>query len=211
MKTPKNVKVVRLEDVVTFTPFDAAEYLDSEEMIAAYLNDAAATGDEELFLSAIADIARARSMTKLAKDSGLGRESLYKSLRPGAKPRFDTVNTIMRAMGLKLTVVPSKAATGIVFKGETVKVIGSAKRISHHRGSEGIGITERAAKSSVAATGADKKTVAKQHGYGVTYFARKHGITVEQTHKLIDKVGNDRTKLNKAAEKLKGAKSTALK
>lgn len=50
---------------------------------------------------------------------------------------------------------------------------------------------------------ADRKKVAKGQGYEVAYFARKHGITAEQTRKLIDKIGNDREKLNKAAEKLK--------
>lgn len=50
---------------------------------------------------------------------------------------------------------------------------------------------------------ADRKKVARGEGYEVAYFARKHGITAEQSRKLIDKVGNDRNKLNKAAEKLK--------
>lgn len=109
MKTPRNMKVGKLEGAVTFAPFDAAEYLDSEEMIAAYLSEAAASGDEQVFLTALADIARARSMTKLAKDSGLGRESLYKSLRAGAKPRFDTIAAIMRAMGLQFSIVPAKS------------------------------------------------------------------------------------------------------
>ena len=109
MKTPRSAKAVKREDAVTFALFDAAEYLDSEEMIAAYLSEAAASGDEKLFLTALADIARARSMTKLAKDSGLGRESLYKSLRAGAKPRFDTIAAIMRGMGLQLSVVTAKS------------------------------------------------------------------------------------------------------
>lgn len=110
MKTPRTMKAAKPGAAVTFAPFDAAEYLDSEEMIAAYLSEAAASGDEQLFLTALADIARARSMTKLAKDSGLGRESLYKSLRAGAKPRFDTVSAIMRAMGLQLSVVPARTS-----------------------------------------------------------------------------------------------------
>ena len=113
MKTPRNVKAVKIGDVVTFAPFDPAEYLDSEEMIAAYLSEAAASGDGQLFLAALADIARARSMTKLAKDSGLGRESLYKSLRAGANPRFDTISAIMRGMGLQLSVVTAKPASTV--------------------------------------------------------------------------------------------------
>ena len=71
-------------------PFDAADYLDSEEVIAEYLNVALASEHPDLFLQAIADVAKARGMAQLAKDTGLGRESLYKALTPGAKPRYDT-------------------------------------------------------------------------------------------------------------------------
>ncbi|GAB3629874.1 putative addiction module antidote protein [Pandoraea terrae] len=86
--------------------FDASDYLDSEEMIAEYLNAALEEGDTAVLLSAIADVAKARGMTKVAADAGLGRESLYKALTPGAKPRFDTVMKLMHALGVKLTTVP---------------------------------------------------------------------------------------------------------
>lgn len=85
-----------------FTPFDAADYLDSDETIAAYLSAALADDDPELFLIAVKDVARARGMTQLAKDTGLGRESLYKALAPGAKPRYDTVLKVVRALGVTL-------------------------------------------------------------------------------------------------------------
>ena len=85
-----------------FTPFDAADYLDSEETIAAYLSAALDDDDPELFLIAVKDVARARGMTQLAKDTGLGRESLYKALAPGAKPRYDTVLKVVWALGVTL-------------------------------------------------------------------------------------------------------------
>ncbi len=85
-----------------FTPFDAADYLDSEETIAAYLSAALDDDDPELFLIAVKDVARARGMTQLAKDTGLGRESLYKALAPGAKPRYDTILKVVRALGVRL-------------------------------------------------------------------------------------------------------------
>ncbi|MBL8510660.1 MAG: putative addiction module antidote protein [Betaproteobacteria bacterium] len=69
-----------------FTPFDAADYLDNEEAIAAYLSAALEDDDPDLFLTAVKDIARARGMTQLAKDAGLGRESLYKALTPKVDP-----------------------------------------------------------------------------------------------------------------------------
>lgn len=85
---------------------DAADYLDSEEVIAEYLNVALASEHPDLFLQAIADVAKARGMAQLAKDTGLGRESLYKALAPGAKPRYDTVLKVIRALGVELHMSP---------------------------------------------------------------------------------------------------------
>ena len=85
------------------TPFDAADYLDDEETIAAYLSAALAENDPDAFLQAIRTVARARGMAQLARDSGLGRESLYKTLAPGAKPRYDTGMTLVNALGVTLS------------------------------------------------------------------------------------------------------------
>jgi probable addiction module antidote protein len=82
--------------------FDAADYLDSEEMIAEYLGAVLEDGDQALFLEAIGDIAKARGMKKIAEDAGLGRESLYKALAPGAKPRFDTVMKVLKSIGVSV-------------------------------------------------------------------------------------------------------------
>ena len=84
--------------------FDAADDLDNEDVIAEYLNVALASEQPDLFLQAIADVAKARGMAQLAKDTGLGRESLYKALAPGAKPRYDTVLKLLRALGVELTM-----------------------------------------------------------------------------------------------------------
>ena len=85
-----------------FTHFDAADYLDNEETIAAYLTEALEDPDPDMFIIAVKTVARARGMTQLAKDSGLGRESLYKALSPGAKPRYETIMKVVRALGVKL-------------------------------------------------------------------------------------------------------------
>ncbi len=90
-----------------FTPFDAADYLDNEETIAAYLSAVLEDDDPDLFLAAIKDVARARGMTQLAKDTGMGRESLYKALAPGAKPRYDTILKVVRALGVTLHATPT--------------------------------------------------------------------------------------------------------
>ena len=78
----------------------------SEEVIAEYLNVALSCEDPDLFLQAIADVAKARGMAQVAKETGLGRESLYKALAPGAKPRYDTVLKLIRALGVELHMTP---------------------------------------------------------------------------------------------------------
>ena len=87
-------------------PFDAADYLDDEETIAEYLTAALEDPNPDIFLVAVRDVARARGMAQLARDTGLGRESLYKALAPGAKPRYDTVLKVLHALGVKLHVEP---------------------------------------------------------------------------------------------------------
>lgn len=89
-----------------FAPFDAADYLTDEATIAEYLNAALEDANPDTFLVAVRDVARARGMTQLAKDAGVGRESLYKALTPGSKPRYDTVVKIMHGLGVKLTATP---------------------------------------------------------------------------------------------------------
>jgi probable addiction module antidote protein len=75
--------------------FDAAEYLNSDEDVAAYLTTV-------LEAAALGDIARARGMTQVAKDSGITREALYRALRPGSEPRFDTISRVCAALGVRL-------------------------------------------------------------------------------------------------------------
>jgi probable addiction module antidote protein len=88
-------------------PFDAARYLSDDAAIAEYMSAVLESGDTDLLLLALGDVARARGMAQVAKDAGLGRESLYKALSPGAKPRFDTVIKVARALGVRLSVQPA--------------------------------------------------------------------------------------------------------
>ena len=87
-------------------PFDASDYLDSEEVIAEYLTAALENPDPDVFLIAIRDVAKARGISKVATTAGLGRESLYKALKPGAQPRFETVRRLLGALGVRLDIVP---------------------------------------------------------------------------------------------------------
>lgn len=90
----------------TLKVFDAVDYLDDEETMAAYLSAALEDANPDVFLAAVRDVARARGMAQLAQDAGLGRESLYKALSPGAKPRYDTVLKLLTALGVRLTARP---------------------------------------------------------------------------------------------------------
>ena len=87
-----------------FAKFDAADYLDSEETIAEFLTAALEDEDPAVFLAAISAVAKARGIAVIASSTGLGRESLYKALAPGAKPRYDTIIKILHGLGVKLTV-----------------------------------------------------------------------------------------------------------
>ena len=88
--------------MTNFTPFYVADYLDNEETITAYLTAALDGADPDTFLAAVKAVAGVRGMTQLARDSGLGRESLYKALAPGAKPRYETVMKVVCALGVNL-------------------------------------------------------------------------------------------------------------
>ena len=91
-------------------PWDPAQHLESEEDMAAYLEAALEEGDPALVAAALGDIARAKGMTQLARDTGLGRESLYKALSPSGNPEFATVMKVVAALGLKLHAAPASAA-----------------------------------------------------------------------------------------------------
>lgn len=89
--------------------WDAAEHLESVEDMAAYLEAAFEDGDPALIAAALGDVARAQGMTQVARDAGLGRESLYKALSSDGNPELATVLRVLRALGLRLQAVPAKA------------------------------------------------------------------------------------------------------
>lgn len=86
------------------TAWDASQYLDSPEMIAAYLDAAFEDGDPAVIATALGNIARARGMSDVAAAAGLGRASLYKSLSENGHPEFATILKVIKALGLRLTV-----------------------------------------------------------------------------------------------------------
>ena len=90
-------------------PWDAAEHLETKEDVVLYLEAAFEDGDPGLIAAALGDVARAKGMTKVAADAGLGRESLYKALSPDGNPEFATVLKVIRALGLRLHASASTA------------------------------------------------------------------------------------------------------
>jgi probable addiction module antidote protein len=91
---------------VKTTLWDPAEYLETEEQIAAYLDDIFKSADPNLIVTAIGDVARARGMPKIAEDADRGRESLYKSLSQDGSPSFETILKVLSSLGFGIRLVP---------------------------------------------------------------------------------------------------------
>ncbi|WP_235654576.1 addiction module antidote protein [Sphingobium yanoikuyae] len=93
-----------MEMAIKTEPWDAAEFLGSEEDIRHYLEAAFEDGDPVVIRSAFADVARARGMTALAKDAGVSRETLYKAFAENGNPTLDTLMKVTKALGVRLSI-----------------------------------------------------------------------------------------------------------
>lgn len=96
----------------TYAPFRASDFLDNEDVIAEYLTAAAEDENPDVLLAALGEVARARGMARVAADAGLGRESLYKALAPGAHPRFETIAAVLRALNVRIALQPAQGGGG---------------------------------------------------------------------------------------------------
>jgi len=94
---------IRVADLPTF---DMAEYLEDDQAISEYLTIVMEESDPAELAKALGTIARARGMTDIAMKSGLARESIYKALRPNSQPRFETINRVCHALGVRLVAQP---------------------------------------------------------------------------------------------------------
>ena len=90
---------------ISYTHFDAANYLNNDAVIAEYLSAAIEDPNPDVFLAALGDVAKARGIAQIAKNAGLGRESLYKALSTGSHPRYETISAVLRALGVKFSVI----------------------------------------------------------------------------------------------------------
>jgi len=98
-----------LEKIRALPAFDVADYLDSPEVLAAYLTEAFADGDPALIAVALNAASRATGMAEVASKAGIAREALYKALRPGSQPRLETIMGVVKALGCKIVVAPMEA------------------------------------------------------------------------------------------------------
>lgn len=93
--------------MTSFSKFDVSDYLDSEETMIEYLDAAMEDENPDVFISALEHVAKARGMANVAEVSGLGRESLYKALKPGSKLRYETVRRVLNSLGFRLAIEKS--------------------------------------------------------------------------------------------------------
>jgi probable addiction module antidote protein len=93
-----------IQKVRAFPNFDVADYLDSPELLAAYLSEAFFKADSSLIAESLRTASRAKGMADVASKAGLARESLYKALRPGSQPRLETILGVLDALGMQLVV-----------------------------------------------------------------------------------------------------------
>lgn len=95
---------------VKFSRYDTVDYLQTEEEIAAYLDAAVEDGDPALIAAALGDIARARNISQLARDTGMSREGIYRALSGDGNPSFATVMKIASALGLRISFRPATSS-----------------------------------------------------------------------------------------------------
>ena len=103
-----DIRIRRLSPKAKIRTWDPAEHLITDEDMAAYLEAALQEGDAALIAAALGDIARAKGMTQIARDAGLGRESLYKALSADGNPEFSTIMKVVAALGLRLHASPAR-------------------------------------------------------------------------------------------------------
>lgn len=98
--------------VETF-PYDTARYLETDQAVAAYIEAVLEDGDPALVAEAIGVVARARGMSQIARETGLSRESLYRSLSKDGNPELATILKVLKALGVRLSAAPAPLPDGV--------------------------------------------------------------------------------------------------
>jgi probable addiction module antidote protein len=92
------------------TRWDASEFLDNDEAIAAYLNAAFEDGNPAFIAASIGHVAKAKGMSQIARETGLSRENLYRALGDDGNPELSTMTKVMRALGMRIQIAPAAPA-----------------------------------------------------------------------------------------------------
>jgi probable addiction module antidote protein len=134
--SPEEMSILDLDTFGT-SLYEASRFLDSPETISAYLAESMKAQDPQMLMKALAEVAKAQGVNKVAQEAGVNRESLYKSFKSGAKIRFETVKKLLMAVGVELTVQPiaanqlapnfTKPAAAVAKKTATAKIAVAAK------------------------------------------------------------------------------------
>lgn len=102
---PEDMPILDLDTSGT-SVYEASRFLDSPQVISAYLAQSMKAQDPQVFMKALAEVAKAQGVNKVAEAAGVNRESLYKTLKGGSKTRYETIHKLMLALGVELTVQP---------------------------------------------------------------------------------------------------------
>ena len=156
---PEDMPILSL-NVSGTTRYEASRFLDSPEAMAAYLAESMKADDTEGLIHALAEVAKAKGVNKVAKDAGVNRESLYKVLKAGAKTRFETIRKLMTAIGVELTVQPI-AAVALVSNAAPRAGKPAAKKPAAAKAATAKPAAKPAMKKPVAAKAAAAKPAAK--------------------------------------------------
>ena len=98
----RSAAAVKARKHAKLSAFDPAKFLDSDDAVAEFIDAALETGEPAVLIRALSEVARVQGMAKVAKRSGLGRESLYKALQPTSHPRLETIMRVAQALGIRL-------------------------------------------------------------------------------------------------------------
>jgi probable addiction module antidote protein len=158
---PEEMPILNLNTSGT-SLYEASRFLDSPETICAYLAESMKAQDSQTLMKALAEVVKAHGVNKVAQEAGVNRESLYKSLKGGAKTRFETVNKLLMAVGVELTVQPiavnapapnfAKPAAAVAKKPVTAEIAVSAKPAVTK-----LGASDKTPRGKNIATGRGKK------------------------------------------------------
>ena len=158
---PEDMPILDLDTGGT-SRYEASRFLDTPEIISAYLTESMKAQDPHILMQALAEVAKARGVNKVAQDAGINRESLYKSFKGGAHTRFETINRLMRALGVELIVqpIPAVGAAALPAAPTTAATVPRSPRLAKTQKTQQEAITAVAKQGNKAVASKDRTATA---------------------------------------------------